>query len=171
MTLTRINRYFHEGSFAPLTIIAIILAVALPIMLALFVPGPDIDTYLAWGLTAITGLGVFATIWTWYDSLLEAKTVQPDDTALGLIAKANVRREALRIAVLLGLFWIGFSILSMRADPTVNRSVFIELAIALVGNSLLDRLERRDTGRALRAEIQAERAREAASSEQAKEST
>lgn len=163
--MTQINRYLQEGSFAPLAIAAVILAIAIPIMIALLVPGPEIDTYLAWGLAIVTALGIFATIWTWYDSFLEAKSVKADDKALHLIANANVRREALRIAVLLGLFWIGFSIVSAHADPTVNRAVFIELALALVGNSLLDRLERRDTARVLRAEIQAERAAD----EQAKE--
>lgn len=113
-----------------------------------------LDPLLALIWVVLTAAGVLATLWTLRDCWLErAATRDPGHTDLVLraIADANVRGEAVRLFVLAALFIVGLSVVLRFSDPTINRLLFICIALALVSNSVLDRLERRATSLLLRA--------------------
>lgn len=151
---------YHRGCAGFVVLLALITSVV-PIVTAILLRDAEWNQILAAIWPVVTGWGVVATCWTWHDSWLERCASNPDDRALRLIANANVRREAVRTFVLLALFYIGLTVFADSTNVTVNRVLFIAIALGLVINSLFDRVERVATAHVLRATLELERSRTA----------
>jgi len=103
--------------------------------------------------TAATAWGVFSTLWTLYDVTIEyyeARASHRRDLAMINIAQGNVRREALRAMALISLLLLGILVLFTSTSGVFTRMILIVVALALVSNSVLDRMERRRTAEILR---------------------
>lgn len=112
----------------------------------------DAQLVVIWTVGSVIGL--IATTWTLVDSWAERAALplhgDATDEVLATLAAANVRREAIRVLVLVCPLWIGISVLGDFSNPTVSRSLLIVLVALLIVNSLLDRLERYQTSEVVR---------------------
>lgn len=92
--------------------------------------------------------GLFSTGWTIYETWSELRASrrrQPADKILARIAAANVRREVVRVVELLAFLWIAVSILLNLTNALVNRLLLTLIAMLIVANGVLDRIERDQT--------------------------
>lgn len=149
--IKRISSWMRRGAL----VIAVISIAVLALELINLTSDTLIDPILAAVWTAVTLWGIITTAWTARDCWLERVAMleaNRRDRVLRLIADANVRRELIRVCKLVALLIVGASVLTGHSDPTINRTLIISVVVAMVLNSILDRVERRETARILHAE-------------------
>lgn len=98
--------------------------------------------------------GLVTTLWTVGDTWRERRGLRQQhipDPAMWLIADANMRREVLRAMGFAALLVIGLSVLLGFSSALLGRGLLIVTVALLIANSVLDRIERRQTSSVLAA--------------------
>lgn len=119
---------------------------------------PDVLGELAALWSAVAFWGLITTLWAVRDTWLEWRANERRQRegirkrVLASIATGNLRREFVRLGECVTFLYIGVSILLGTNTPFVSRVLIVINLTMLVGNVVLDRLERRTTARLQRQE-------------------